>query len=65
MVSLDSSIQNHPDCENIKRVVTEQLWEPKFILGQLHNGESSCDIDVEVDFRYYTEQCRLAHPSRI
>jgi hypothetical protein len=50
MVSLDSSIQNHPDCENTKRVITEGLWGPKSVLGQLHNGEASCDLDVEVYF---------------
>lgn len=60
MGSLDSSIQHYPDCENTKRVITEQLWGPKSLIGQLHNSEASCDLDFEVYFQYYTKQCRIA-----
>jgi len=60
MASLDSPYQSYPIHAPVKHEIIEQFWGPNALPRQLHNGEASSNLSLDIYFNYYTERCRRA-----
>ena len=60
MACLESHFQSSPIYTHTQSEIIEQFWGPNAFPKQLHNGEASSKLSLDLYFDYYTDQCGLA-----
>jgi hypothetical protein len=60
MASLENHFQSSPIYARTQSEIIEQFWGPNAFPKQLHNGEASSELNLDLYFNYYTNQCSLA-----